>query len=322
MIDISIIVPVYNTEKYLEKCINSLCNQNIKNKKFEIILINDGSTDNSEKIIKKYQKQYPKIIKYISKENGGVSSARNIGLNIAKGKYILFIDSDDFVEENLLSVFYEENKDYDLFVYGYNELYENKSIKNNLKKSELMASKKSLFHFFENKSVRGYTWNKILKREIITKNNLKFDENVSYVEDLPFIIKYLTKTQYVYFCNKTLYNYVQRSGSLINSKFNINKLSALKSYDEMIKIVDNYDHEYLPTIYYFAFEINYELSVRIRISNEKYELEYKRLRENIKKYFSYFIYKNVKLKYKIKAMIKIIFYEYRIKKLGGTNAKD
>ena len=97
----SIIVPVYNVEKYLEKCLESILNQTFKD--FEAIIVNDGSTDNSQEIIDKYVNKDQKIFKSFKKENGGLSDARNFGIERAKGEYIVFLDSDDYIDENLLN---------------------------------------------------------------------------------------------------------------------------------------------------------------------------------------------------------------------------
>ena len=126
---ISFIVPVYNTFDYLEKCLNSLLNQKKVNFKYEIVIVNDGSPDNSEEIILKFKNKYPDIIKYVKKENGGSSSARNEGLKVAEGEYVLFIDSDDYVESNLLEMFEKNISDCDLLVFGFNEVYEKKVLK-------------------------------------------------------------------------------------------------------------------------------------------------------------------------------------------------
>lgn len=110
---ISIIVPVYNTEKYLKKCLDSLINQTFKD--IEIVIINDGSTDNSEKIIKEYEQKYSDKIKSYKKENGGLSSARNYGISKANGEYIAFVDSDDYVDLEVFDKLKEEiNKKIDL----------------------------------------------------------------------------------------------------------------------------------------------------------------------------------------------------------------
>ena len=112
-IKVSVIVPVYNVEAYLDKCLNSLVNQTLK--EIEIIVVNDGSKDNSEKIIEKYKEKYPEKIKYYKKENGGLSSARNYGLKYAIGEYVAFVDSDDYVDlkmyEKMINLANLENSD-------------------------------------------------------------------------------------------------------------------------------------------------------------------------------------------------------------------
>ncbi len=324
MIKVSIIVPVYNTMPYLAKCLDSLCNQDYDKKDYEIIVVNDGSVDNSEKIILNYKEQYPDLIKYINKSNGGLSSARNAGLMQAKGKYILFVDSDDYVETELLSSLFSENEDYDLFIFGYNEINGNYSKANYVSKKILTDTQGALKLFFENKAVRGYSWNKLFKLDIIINNNIKFNEEIKYIEDMPFLMEYIEHCNTLYFSQLILYNYVQRPGSLINSVFNINKLTALTAYEKILNIIEQIDPRYISTIYYFIFELDYELSVRIRIGEnfEHYLKEYNFLRKEMKKNLKKFIFKNVKIKYKIKAIIKYIFYEILIFRYGGNNEKN
>lgn len=327
MIEVSIIVPVYNTAKYLRKCLDSLVMQDATNVNYELIVVNDGSPDESDAIIKEYQEKYSNLITYVKKENGGLSSARNEGLKYAEGNYILFIDSDDYVDTKLLSTFVSENNDYDLFVYGYTNVYENDFEKNEqhaILNSKVMAASESINMFFENSAVRGYAWNKIFKKSIILNNNITYDPKIKYIEDLPFTIEYLSKSDTVYFSSATLYYYLQREGSLINSSFNANKMFALMGYDKILPIIKKINSEYLATFYYFVFEINYELSIRIRISNESNNFinEYKVLKNNIKFNLNKFIFKNVKWKYKIKALIKYLFYEVILLKYGVKNAKN
>ena len=116
MIDVSVIVPVYNTEKYLEKCLDSIVNQTFNN--YEIIIINDGSPDNSETIIQEYLKKYPQKIKYYKKENGGLSEARNMGILKSSGKYLMFVDSDDYISEDMIEKLYNciETQDSDMAI--------------------------------------------------------------------------------------------------------------------------------------------------------------------------------------------------------------
>lgn len=314
----SIIVPVYNVEKYLPKCLESLVNQKVE-ESYEIIIVNDGTQDQSEKIILEYKEKYPNLIQYIKQKNGGISSARNTGILHAKGEFILFIDSDDFFETNLLQQICEQNNNYDLFIYGYQNVYENSTkieLKRCSEKSLLLNKVESLPLFFENDAVRGYVWNKVFKISIIKENQIYFNENTKYTEDLEFVIHYLNYCDKIYFSNDILYNYLQRTGSLVNSTFNESKLTALAAHEKIKDMVESIKKEYVPTICYFIFELNYELSVRLRVSDQYKLLEetYKQLKKNMKKYFYCFILKNVKLKYKIKAFIKYYFYNITLLK--------
>ncbi len=198
---ISIIVPVHNSSKYLEKCINSLINQTYKN--IEIICIENGSTDNGLEILNKYKDK----IKILIQKNPGLSLARNTGIKNSNGKYISFVDSDD----NVLPTFIEElynvikTTDADISVCNYNEiLEENKETKKissfpneTIKEKEI---KENLVNF--NYAI----WNKLYKKDIITKNKIYFPENIKY-EDIPFVLKYLINAKSISKTEKYLYNY-------------------------------------------------------------------------------------------------------------------
>lgn len=316
MVDLSIVVPVYNTYKYLDKCLHSLCKQLCSSCKFEIIVINDGSTDKSEDIILSYAKKYPKIIRHFKKKNSGISSTRNFGIEHCKGEYIMFVDSDDFVETNLISDFVNKNKNYDLFIHGYYEVFEksNKRICYKIENDKIIDNvcslQEALSLIVENRAVRGYLWNKVLKKSIIVDNHLKFDEKIKYIEDLPFVISYLKYCKTIYISSSTSYNYMQRMGSLVNSGFNEGKLSSLIGYKYIENEIMAINPVYIKTFYYYIFELNYELSVRIRKSSDflKYKNEYFNLKKNMNKYYKLFIFKRIKIKYKIKATIKLVFY--------------
>ena len=326
MTKISIIVPVYNTSKYLSKCLSSLCNQNVDKSLYEIVVVNDGSTDDSQEIIKEFKNKYPSLIEYISKKNGGLSSARNAGIKASKGEYLIFVDSDDYVEKNLLSSFLSKNIECDLFIYGYNIVYENstKVDKQCLGKDLNLNSNRALSYIIEKAAVRGYAWNKIFKRSIIEENTLLFDEQIKYIEDLIFVVHYLFECKNVYFSSEIFYNYVQREGSLINSAFNKSKLTCLKGYEEVLKLVSINVPEYIPTIKYFMFELYYELSVRMRLSAnyQDYVEDYKMLKDKMHEIFKSFIWKNVRFKYKIKAIIKCYFYNLLLLRFRGKNEKN
>ena len=172
---VSVIIPVYNVEKYIDKCLSSLVNQTLKD--IEIIVVNDGSPDNSQKIIDKYVKKYPKKIKSFIKENGGQGSARNFGLTKANGEYIGYVDSDDYVELDMYEKLYNKAKtnNYDIVTcgnYNVSENYENKIVDNIV---TIYKSKTENIIFG-----KMAVWNKIYKKEILVNNNIEFKEKVWY----------------------------------------------------------------------------------------------------------------------------------------------
>ncbi len=184
---VSVIVPVYNTEKYLSRCIDSILAQTFTD--FELILVNDGSVDSSGKICDEYAAKDNRIV-VIHKGNGGVSSARNKGIEIAKGKWITFVDSDDYIAETYLSDF-PKNDDNDMEICGIVSFNGQSFVS---KQHEVKYSDKDLALFYEN--LYSYRANtspcaKIIKREIITQNHIYFDINMRLAEDTLFILKLL-----------------------------------------------------------------------------------------------------------------------------------
>ena len=204
---VSVIVPIYNVEKYLEKCINSLLSQTLED--IQIILVNDGSKDNSGNIAKEYEKNNKDRVIYVEKENGGLSDARNYGLKYATGDFIAFLDSDDYIEKNAYEEMYnkaiEENADYVEcdFIWEFPN-------KIRIDKQYPYKNKKEMLSF-----VRVVAWNKLIKRQLITDNNLEFPKGLRY-EDVEFtykLIPFINKFAYV---DKPFIHYVQREGSIAN----------------------------------------------------------------------------------------------------------
>lgn len=204
---VSVIVPIYNVEKYLEKCINSLLSQTLED--IQIILVNDGSKDNSGNIAKEYEKNNKDKVIYVEKENGGLSDARNYGLKYATGDFIAFLDSDDYIEKNAYEEMYnkaiEENADYVEcdFIWEFPN-------KIRIDKQYPYKNKKEMLSF-----VRVVAWNKLIKRQLITDNNLEFPKGLRY-EDVEFtykLIPFINKFTYV---DKPFIHYVQREGSIAN----------------------------------------------------------------------------------------------------------
>ena len=207
MAKVSIIVPIYNVEKYLPKCLDSLVNQTLDD--IEIILVNDGSTDNSGIIAKQYYENHKNKIKYLEKENGGLSDARNFGIPYATGEYIAFLDSDDYIEIDSYKQMHEKAKEEDAdyiecdFIWEYpnKQIIDKRLSYNN--KQEMLTN------------VRVVAWNKLIKREIIIKNNLKFPKGLRY-EDIEFTYKLIPLLNKVSYIDKPFIHYVQRNNSIAN----------------------------------------------------------------------------------------------------------
>ena len=226
---ISIIVPVYNVEKYLKRCINSILNQTFKN--FELILVNDGSTDNSLNICKNYKEKDGRI-QLISQTNKGLSAARNTGLKYAKGKYVCFVDSDDFIEKEYLSLLLSNIEKYNSDIamceyYLTNEEGRKYSISrlNEPKDIHVLLGEKTFSYFYKEDCVPNVVaWNKIYLRSLF--DNIKYDEGHYFEDELiaPFLFY---KARRVSFLRVPLYNYVQRPGSIMNTPLTLKKVEDL-----------------------------------------------------------------------------------------------
>ena len=233
--EISIIVPVYNAEKTIERCINSILKQTIIDR-MEVILVDDGSEDNSLKIIKKYEKDYNGTIKVFKQNNSGPAAARNYGIKMSKGKYIGFIDIDDYIDERMFESMKNEmdQPDIDLVLVGrYNVQGEDS------KKAIINNSCNTGMSLCENPEILSrmstFVWDKLFKKSIIEENNIVFPENVKYAEDLYFI------TEYKYYANKIsvikepLYYYIAESENSITNTCNEKWLDIIRVLDMVNK---------------------------------------------------------------------------------------
>lgn len=208
-VKVSVIVPVYNVEPYLEKCLTSLVAQTLKD--IEIIIVNDGSPDNSQKIIDKFEKKYKQIKSY-TKENGGLSDARNYGIEKSHGKYIAFLDSDDFVSETMYQEMYDKaiSGNYDMVVCDLNYVYDDKTVyvKSNIE-CDTNDIKKVMLNLYP------AAWNKIFKRELFD-TGIRFKKSV-WFEDVEFIYRMLPYINNIGVIHKPFNQYVQRPGSITNT---------------------------------------------------------------------------------------------------------
>lgn len=236
MTDISIIVPVYNAEKYLKKCLDSLVNQT--KKELEFILINDGSTDKSEEIIKTYK---DKRIKYFKNKNQGIGKTRNFGIEKSSGKYIMFLDSDDYFSNDACEILYKEaeKEKADLIVFDYYRVE-----KGNLNEVKIESFNATNIKDDPNLllKVNLGPCNKIYKTDLIKNNDIKFEENLKY-EDTLFVVKAIYNAKKIIKLNRFLHYYMihEKSETTVRDErvFDILKIvDKIRTYlknDELMK---------------------------------------------------------------------------------------
>lgn len=234
---ISIIIPFYNAEKYIERCVNSVFQQTFRD--WELILVNDGSSDNSSELVKRLLKENPIHNScLINVKHGGVSKARNIGIECAIGQWIYFIDGDDYLSPEHLQN-YANNLDADIVYQGY-RLFNEVTLATIEEKSmdymETYDKKKAmdiLCQLFEKGNFFGPTWNKIFKISIIKKYNIKFNETISFREDELFTFEYCQYVSSVKVLPTTSYNYQKTQNSLMRRRLNV----------KMLKLVAELSHQ-------------------------------------------------------------------------------
>lgn len=233
---VSVIVPVYNAELFLSKCINSLINQDYK--KIEIILVNDGSNDNSKTICDEFSLKDSRIT-VVHRENKGVSSARNLGLEMCSGDFIMFIDSDDWIELNTISTLMniQDESNYDLIMYGLSREYlELKKTTNQPFNEEIFENKnqilKALPNFIKNEKVNSLC-NKLYKSEVIKNKQIFFDESLNIAEDALFNYQVFFEINTLYISEQCFYHYTVKDHPSLTKRYNPKKY-------EMLVFVNNY----------------------------------------------------------------------------------
>ena len=234
---VSIIVPVYNVEKYIGKCLETLVKQTLED--IEIIIVNDGSKDKSIEIINKFIEKYPKKIVYLEKENGGLSDARNYGIPYAKGEYIAFLDSDDYIEKDTYEQMYKiaEEENSDMVECDFYWEYPNK-IKKDI--GQVYSNKKEMLQ-----KVRVVAWNKLIRKSILEKTKIQFPKGLRY-EDVEFTYKLIPNLNKVSFFKKPCIHYIQRENSISNVQNERTK--------EIFEVLDNVIKYYKENNYYDEYK--------------------------------------------------------------------
>lgn len=290
MVKVSVIVPVYNTERYLRRCLDSLINQTLEG--LEIILVNDGSTDSSGQIMKEYEMEYQDRVKVYIKENGGQATARNLGIQKSTGKYISFTDSDDYVDVKMYETMYQaaEQNQCDLVECSYHYLSEEGKRTKEYRTRGDIRQYKNQRDMFINPQVSPC--NKLYRREVMMHTEVDFPEGFIY-EDTGFYIKtipYINKEHYV---NENLYYYFLRSSSTMNS----NKSCKVGDiFPVLVNVLDYYKkygfyEAYQKELEYFCVKILLCSSLsrigRIRdqkLARELYEKTFSFIQDNFPEY--------------------------------------
>lgn len=283
---ISIIVPVYNVSEYVGTCLDSLLRQTYQN--VEIIVIDDGSTDNSGRICDQYAEKYSDKIKVIHTENHGLSAARNVGLKAANGKYLAFVDSDDWIEEEMCEILLENlNKsNADISSCGVKQDFNNgKDLLNKVSDSQKCNQRELAKEIIKNQNVYGYVCNKLFKKSML--DGLQFDETLMSCEDIDFTVRYIENCKFGVYTVSELYHYRQRRGSM-TGEFNYNprKLSVIKAYEKIMPIYEQICPECMYILLKNYLKINLNILGRMKCSHyQNVEIE-RMLLKNIQDTYS------------------------------------
>ena len=300
---ISVIIPVYNGEKYIQRCIDSVFNQTYSN--VEIIVVNDGSTDDTENILKKYSN-----IVLVNKENEGVSKARNTGLSLATGEYVYFCDADDYLEKDAFEVLINEYDGNDLLRFGHyvvNDEQKNEK-KNN---DDILAGvnlnfdyNKQLLEYLISNKTEGHLWNYLFKLKVIKDNNILFDEDLFYQEDVIFLLEYILKIKKIKIISNPFYNYFVNENSVTkNIESSVRNLSSVaKLRQKSLDILKENNMMKLSTLLeqrFLNLQLSYVLDYRDKLSKKEYVEVLKRIATANHEYYLDVLKKPLSKKWKI-----------------------
>ena len=308
MSKVSIIVPVFNTSYRLIKCIDSLVNQSIKD--IEIIIINDGSTDNSEQIINQYKEKYGEIIKYYSKKNEGIAATRNLGIQKANSKYILFVDSDDYIDTRLVEILmpYIDN-DIDMIKFKLQRVNEKNKIIEKVDGPvfEKMSGQEAFNVLYSEDVLLDSPCLYLMKKELFKKNNFEFKK--TYHEDFGLIPLVLLTAKSIVSIPNYLYSYVQSQNSLMRNE---DYKKTLQKMDDVLFHYDNAMEKIkemsLNKTTLENFKIYYTNAIILKIENLKDTDKSKYINEIKKRK----MYKNIKIR-NFKQLIKRELLRFNIR---------
>lgn len=265
---ISVIVPIYNVEKYLNKCVDSIINQTYKN--LEIILVDDGSPDKCPELCDIYA-QKDKRIKVVHKENGGLSDARNAGMAVASGEYVSFIDSDDYIELNMLSDLYDciVKDNSDVAACGVNWVDESCKVirKDCVEQHCVLSNVEAMKELLHDNIIKQYVWNKLYKMSII--KDIPFEKG-RYNEDVFWSYQMVGNANQISISPNVCYNYLQRSNSIMGVGYSAKRLDALDAYAERCEYIkEKYPDLYNLALYTYVGSCMYHLQCALQVNADK-----------------------------------------------------
>lgn len=299
---VSVIVPVYNVEKYIEKSVKSIKNQTLKD--IEILLVDDGSTDTSGEICDQMAKEDPRI-RVFHKKNGGVSSARNLGLDNAKGDYISFCDADDWMEPDMLEILYKMAMKYEMMIpmVGHSIDFSNKRVRaENYPCIQIFDIEKAIYYLHIRKKVYHYIFDKIFSKKLI--NETRFKEELISGEDYTFLINVLLNSKGIVGVSVPKYHYVQRKNSFCNGGYNPKIKRSLENY-KAVALKLSLKFPRMESIFNSHYLLEAMSTIPAMVKNENYDQQLikevvKLVRNNLK---SYICVKEVPFYLKVSALL-------------------
>lgn len=317
---ITVIIPVYNVKQYLKRCLDSVIEQTYKN--LEIIIVNDGSTDTSEKICAAYKSKDERII-LINKDNGGLSDARNAGLNIASGDYIFFIDSDDYVSCDIVRILCRDAKENnaDIAVASFQNFDETtpKKLDGCNGKTKVLDTKEALESMLYQKDCTNSAWGKLYKRKLF--NNIRYPKGKT-CEDIPVTYRLFARAKKITMNSSKLYYYYQRSSSIINSPFTLDRFDALKfTSDETAFIREKYP-EILKSAFCREFMESVYILRKIGKKNEEFSVAFLKAKTVLKSTRKEVLFdRKAKIKFRILALISYFSLPLMLKVIEAKKIK-
>ena len=285
-LSISVIMPVYNAEKSLKKSVDSVLNQTFPD--FELIIVDDGSTDSSGLLCDEYAVK-DKRVKVIHQENSGVSKTRNTGIDAANGEYLVFLDSDDVMDLNLL----EDNLNIvrklnpDVLIFNFRYTFADHSVDNTFKQDEIFFGDNKKFfdeklEMVVEKELMNAPWNKIIRRDLVKNNKLYFDERYSILEDAMFSLMVCAKAETICINSDIYHSYILWETGSLRTKWTDNRFSAIKEFYRLERKYCSRYEENQQQLHFFAKRFGNHILAYMQMVSVNSELSFKKKRELIK----------------------------------------